>query len=113
MSGSRAGGGVQAISGISKEWDFRASNSILKKTGSSSKKLEEWCAKTFSDLIRQKIKFVVNYPSEYVEAYSQQRITRAIALLQEMPPETFKKELWKEIVKILFDPPLFSLPISL
>jgi len=102
VSGS-ARKGVATISGISKEWDFRASNSLLTKTAFSSKKLEEWCAKTFGDYIYTGVTYSVDFPSEFVEAYSMQRIQRGMDLLKELPPENLAKEIWKEIAKIYFD----------
>jgi len=90
-------------SGVSKEWDFQASNSLLKKTSYAAKKLEEWCAKTFSDYTHSDASFTVDYASEFVEAYSSQRLEQAMALLKEMPPEKMKNELWKEIAKVYFD----------
>ena len=95
--------GVQSISGISKEWDFRASNALLTKTAYAARKLEEWCGNTFADYTHTAVKYEVNFPSEFVEAYSMQRIQRAMDLLAEMPPDNLKKELWKEITTVFFD----------
>ena len=93
----------QQVSGISKEWDFRASNSLLTKTALASKKLEIWTARTFADYTHTAVDYKVDFPTEFVEAYSQQRLDRAVSLLKEMPPENLAKELWKEVTKVFFD----------
>ena len=91
------------VSGVSKEWDFQASNSLLVKTSQQSKKLEEWCAQTFQDYTHTTFQFEVDFATEFIEAYSRQRLEQIMLILQEMPPEAFKKELWKEGVKLVFD----------
>ena len=89
--------------GVSKQWDFRGSNSLLMKTAYASKKTEEWMAQCFADYTHTSNNYEVDYPTEFVEQYSQQRIESAAALLKEMPPENLAKELWKEIAKVYFD----------
>jgi hypothetical protein len=101
VSGSRT---KASVSGVSKEWDFRASNALLTKTAFSARKVEEWCAKTFADYTGNKATtFKCEYPTEFVEAYSQQRLQRAMDLIKENPPENLAKELWCEITKVFFD----------
>lgn len=91
-------------SGVSKEWDFRASNSLLSKTASAAKRVEEWFAKTFADYTRTEVTYIVDYPSEFVEAYSNQRIEKIIELAKTPGiPESFSRELWKEAAKVFFD----------
>ena len=91
------------ISGVSKEWDFRGSNSLLQKTATVAKRVEEWCVKTFQDYTHTTFDFNVDYPAEFVEAYSNQRLTQAQDLLKEMPPEPLANALWQEIARVFFD----------
>jgi hypothetical protein len=91
------------VSGVSKEWDFRGSNSLLQKTATVGKAVEEWCAQTFSEYTHTAVNFVVNYPSEFVEAYSNQRLQQIMDMQKEMPPPAFAKELWKEAALVFFD----------
>ena len=103
ISGSGSRSSIQTISGVSKEWDFRASNALLTKTAYAAKKVEEWCAKTFGDYVGVQVSYTCDYPSEFVEAYSQQRLQRAMDLIKEIPPPNLAKELWCEIAKVFFD----------
>jgi hypothetical protein len=91
------------VSGVSKEWDFKGSNSLLQKTASVGKGVEEWCAETFSEYTHKTISFVVDYPAEFVEAYSNQRLDQIMNMQKEMPPPAFAKELWKEAALVFFD----------
>jgi hypothetical protein len=100
VSGTRA---HAMTSGVSKEWDFRGSNSLLQKTATVAKKVEDWVVKTFNDYTHTKTVITVEYPSEFVEAYSNQRLDQAVKLLQEMPPAPFANALWQEIAKVYFD----------
>lgn len=105
VSGTKAQGSsaTSMASGVSKEWDFRASNVLLTKTAMAAKKLEEWCAKTFADYTHTAVKYNVDFPCEFVEAYSQQRLQRILDTIKEMPPERVMSELWKEFVKVFWD----------
>ena len=95
----------QAVSGISKEWDFRASNSVLIKTATSSESTEMWCAKTFGDYVHSPVDYHVEYAKEYSESYSQARMDAALAILngKSEPPQVLAKELWVETAKVFFD----------
>jgi hypothetical protein len=95
----------QAVSGISKEWDFRASNSLLVKTATAAKKTEIWCAKTWGDYFHTEIKYTLDYPKEFCEAYSQARMEAALSILngKTPPPPNLAKELWIETTKVFFD----------
>ncbi len=101
VSGTRAKT-TAAVSGVSKEWDFQASNALLTKTALSAGKLEAWCAKTFQDYTHTTFDYEVDFGTEFIEAYSNQRLEQAVGLLQEMPPDVGKKELWKEIFFVFF-----------
>jgi hypothetical protein len=101
VSGTRAQTSAM-VSGVSKEWDFQATNSLLTKTAYAAEKLELWCAKTLSDYIHQTVAFEVDFGSEFIEAYSNQRLEQIMALIDKMPPEALTKELWKEAVKVVF-----------
>ena len=92
----------QMVSGISKEWDFQASNALLTKTAFSSRKAELWMAKGFSDYIRQGFKFDVDFATEFVEAYSNQRLDQILNIQKELPPKKLSVELWKEYTKVFF-----------
>jgi hypothetical protein len=103
VSGSKV---QQQVSGISKEWDFRGSNTLLCRTAAVSRKTEEkWIAKTFGDYIHTDITYTADYPTEFVQAYSQARMDAALSILngKTPPPENLAKELWVETAKVFFD----------
>jgi hypothetical protein len=92
------------ISGVSKEWDFRASNSLLQKTALAAENLEKWLVKTFSDYVGHAITFEVEYQNEFVQAYSNQRVEQIMNLTKTPGiPDAFATELWKEAAKVFFD----------
>lgn len=91
-------------SGVSKEWDFRGSNSLLKETASAAKNLEIWCSKLFAkQYTNQNIEFEVVYPDAFVEAYTNQRLEQIVSLLKTPGISlVIVKELNKQLAKILF-----------
>jgi hypothetical protein len=101
VTGSKAS---KMVSGISKEWDFRAENSQLMKTAQAAKASEDWIAKTFGEYTGQDVNYTAEYPGEFCEAYSSNRIDSAIALLngKNPPPKKLASELWQEVSKVYF-----------
>ena len=102
VTGSKA---TKMVSGISKEWDFRAENSQLQKTATASKLEEDWIAECFGDYVGQEITYTAEYPAEFCEAYSNNRIDSAVTLLngKNPPPPTLATELWQEVAKVYFN----------
>jgi hypothetical protein len=101
--GTKAQSSKQMVSGVSKEWDFQASNSLLTKTSFAAKKLEEWCSKTFTDYTHTVFSFTVDFGTEFIQAYSNQRLDQIMNLIKDIPPKPLEKELWKEAAKVFFE----------
>lgn len=91
-------------SGVSKEWDFRGSNSLLKETASAAKNLEIWLSEIFAkQYINQTINYEVVYPTAFVEAYTNQRLEQITNLLKTPGISlVIVKELNKQLATILF-----------
>lgn len=90
-------------SGVSKEWDFRGSNSLLLETAMAAKKAEEWTAKMFSMFVNTEVKYDVIYPTAFVEAYTNQKLQRLTELLKTPGLSTIiVAQINREIAKILF-----------
>jgi hypothetical protein len=90
-------------SGVSKEWDFRAEEAVLKKTALVAADTEDEIENLFGLYIKQDIEVEVKYPDKFAPNFLAQRIDNGLKILREMPPEQVASEIWQEIVKAFWD----------
>lgn len=91
--------GVKTTSGVSKEWDFRAEEAVLKKTARVAERTENAIASLFGLYVNQEVDVEVVYPNNFSPSYDNDRIDAGIKLLKEMPPDAINTEVWKEIAQ--------------
>lgn len=93
--------GVIAIqsqtSGVSKEWDFRAEEKVLKATAQAAENLEYWIASMFSESIRIAFEYNVKYAENYSPTYQSDQIKEGLAIIDMNPPRPLAAREWKEI----------------
>lgn len=95
--------GVKAeASGVSKEWDFRAEEAILKGTALAAAEIEEKIIDIFVAYTGQGADYTVQYPGNFSPSYDSDRITLDLSILDKLPPEAVAREVWKDLVNRLW-----------
>jgi hypothetical protein len=88
-----------AESGISKQWDFIAHESVLKTTAYVAEQTEYKIIDLLGRYAREVFDYECDYPQEYSPNHSEERIRVALDALDRMPPEPVKNALWAEFCK--------------
>ena len=83
-----------AKSGIAKEWDFRAEESLLKITAQTSQDAEIKVAELFMAYIGQEFEYEVKYPVQFSPSYGNDRINQILLVQDRMPPRSISNMLW-------------------
>jgi len=99
QNGIKVAGKVIAESGISKEWDFRAEETLLKETATAAAALEVKVAELFGLYVNQTIDYEPGYPEHYSPTYTQDRVSDDLAAIDAMPPKPIKTALWDDFVE--------------
>jgi hypothetical protein len=89
-------------SGIAKEWDFRALESVLKETAKAAVSFEQDIAYIVGIYIGNSITYEPVYQSAYSPLYEKERIAMATEILSMYPSANFKREIMKELAGIYF-----------
>jgi hypothetical protein len=92
-------------SGISKAYDFRAQESILKKTAIAGQTLEEKIVVLFGKYTNKNIDCSIEYPTEFGPMYAVDRINGAVGLIEKLNPSVdsvLYSKLLMVIVKYFF-----------
>jgi len=93
--------GIKAqTSGISKEWDFRAQESVLKTTATAAARFEKNIVDIFGKYIGTTIEYNPEYPMQYSPTYEQDRIDQIMIALDKIPPQIITEYLWREYAEI-------------
>jgi hypothetical protein len=95
-------GVVESKSGIAKEWDFRAEESVLKETAEAGEDVEEKLAGVFGLYTGSPIEYEVEYPHSFNPTADLDKINTRLTVLKEYPPEAVKKEIWLDIARALW-----------
>jgi hypothetical protein len=83
-------------SGVSKEWDFRAEQVILKETAHAGEELEEEMADLFFQYLNQPTDYDVEYPEDYSPSYKKDKVTEILTILDHVPPQNITDKLWED-----------------
>jgi hypothetical protein len=95
--------GVQnTTSGISKEWDFRAEEAVLRQTSMAGQRVEKLIADMFGAYINQSIEYEVKYPLRFSPMADRDELTEIMAMLDKVPPPEVAAALWRRAVEIKF-----------
>ena len=89
-------------SGIAKQWDFRGEESVLKRTASAAKGLEEKIAFLFGKYVKSIITFTVEYPKNFSPSFQKDMVSETLEIIKEQPPEPLAKRLWMRLAKQIF-----------
>lgn len=91
--------GVKLESGVSKEWDFRAHESVLKQTAAAAVELEEKICDLLGAYMGTEYDTDPQYPKQYSPSYSSERTKFALDAVDRVPPAPVQKAFWEEIIK--------------
>jgi len=86
-----------AASGVSKDWDFRAEEVVLKLTSKAWQSLENWQATTFAAYIKSQFTYNVTTPDCFRPNKAQNDIDQSLKIIDMQPPEPLKLREWKNI----------------
>jgi hypothetical protein len=92
-------------SGISKAYDFLATQMVLHETANGLKKALEWCVDTFGRYILTKFNAEISIPDNYDPLYTERKLTRALNVwkdTQPMPGTAFHDALLYQIAEGVF-----------
>jgi hypothetical protein len=93
-------GVVQAKSGIAKEWDFRAQESVLKETAQAAKELEIKITDIFKLYTNESFDYNPVYPEQFNPNHDNDMIVRILQIQDRMPPKALANSLWKKVAQI-------------
>jgi hypothetical protein len=88
----------QETSGLAKDWDFRAEESVLKKTATVGEAVEYKLFDVFSKYLQKEINVEIVYPHEFGPGRDSKRIDDALKAIRETPPQEINAALWEEVV---------------
>jgi hypothetical protein len=86
-------------SGVSKEWDFRAEENVLKVTAQAGRSLESNIADLFEKYIKTDFDYETQYPTQFSPTYDQDRIVGMLNAIDKLPPQEIMTELWRDFVQ--------------
>jgi len=83
-----------AASGVSKEWDFRGEEKVLRRTSLAAKKLEMNIAHLFQLFTNTTFDYQPGYPEKFDPGINDKKATNRLQSLREMPPKVLAAEYW-------------------
>ena len=89
-------------SGISKEWDFRAEEAVLKATAKAAANLETWIADTFQLYTKETFDYNVVYTENFQPNFKQEQVKEGLTIIDMNPPASLAARIWKRIAIVLF-----------
>jgi hypothetical protein len=92
----------QSGSGISKEWDFRGEEKVLRRTSLAALNLELRIAALFRKFTGEQFDYFPAYPEKFGPGYKQEKLMLLQQFIRESPPEAIAERLWREAEILLF-----------
>jgi hypothetical protein len=87
----------KANSGVSKEWDFRAEETVLKLTDKARINLENWLASTFGLYIKSQFDYNTSPINNFQPNFKQDQVKSSLAIIDMSPPAPLASRIWKRI----------------
>lgn len=84
-----------SASGISKQWDFRGEEKILRRTSLAAKNLEVRIAKLFQRYTGTSFDYAPDYPEKFDPAVNDNKVDQLTRLIAAMPPKPFARAAWE------------------
>jgi hypothetical protein len=84
-----------SASGISKQWDFRGEEKILRRTSLAAKNLEICIARLFQRYTGTTFDYVPEYPEKFDPAVNDNKVGQLTQLIASMPPRPFARAAWE------------------